>query len=64
MSCIVHPVFDLKTEIRDLININELSVDFDLQVKYFLYIQLLGNLPDFRDLVYIFHAVVEHICRE
>ena len=39
--------------IRDLMNINELSVNFDLEVTYFLHIHLLGNPTDFRDLIYI-----------
>ena len=42
MSCVVHLVFDLKAEkettmeIRDLMNINELSVNF-YQVKFYIH---------------------------
>ena len=48
MSCIVYPVFDLKLKI-DLMNINELSVNFDVQVKYFLHI----HFTNFHDLIYV-----------
>ena len=66
VSCVVHPVFDHKVdivmtppphppptpEIRDLMNINELFMNFDVEVTYFLHIHLLGNPTDFRISVY------------
>ena len=49
------------TEYCDLVNINELSVNFDLEVTYFLHIHLLGNPTDFRDLIYILCNCQAHL---
>ena len=53
-SCLVHPVFDHKVDIVMKPHPHgNLSVNFDVEVTYFLHIHLLGNPPDFRDLIYI-----------